>query len=136
MGAVPALLGLMHASPGDAPRAFYSGTQHHPIYVEHIAPPRDAVSAKAPVIMVHGGFHNGNCYLVTPDARHGWAPLFAAAGRSVFVPDWPGHGRSPMAPDFVTLNTADVMRSLILLLEQVGPAVLLVHSASGPIASI
>jgi pimeloyl-ACP methyl ester carboxylesterase len=69
-------------------RAFYSGSPHHPIYVDHIAPPHGAVSSKTPVIMVHGGFHNGSCYLATPDGRPGWAPLFAAAGHSVLVPDW------------------------------------------------
>jgi pimeloyl-ACP methyl ester carboxylesterase len=121
----------MDAMP--SPRAFYSGTPRHPIYVDYLAP-SDAAGDKTPVVMVHGGFHNGSCYLATPDGRAGWAPLFAAAGRRVFVPDWPGHGRSPMMPDFATLGTADVMASLIVLLERVGPAVLLVHSASGPIA--
>jgi pimeloyl-ACP methyl ester carboxylesterase len=133
METVPAPGGLMHEMP-KLPRAFYSGSPNHPIYVDHIAPPCDGVSTRTPVIMVHGGFHNGSCYLATPDGRPGWAVLFAAAGRSVFVPDWPGHGRSPMRPDFATLSTVDVMQSLIVLLEQVGPAVLLVHSASGPIA--
>jgi pimeloyl-ACP methyl ester carboxylesterase len=132
MDVVPGSRGIMHASP-QPPRAFYSGTQHHPLYVDHVTPPSQAASAKTPVIMLHGGFHNGSCYLATPDARPGWAPLFADAGRNIFVPDWPGHGRSPMAADFVTLSTVDVMQSLIVLLEQIGPAVLLVHSASGPI---
>jgi pimeloyl-ACP methyl ester carboxylesterase len=95
-----------------------------------VTPPSQAASAKTPVIMLHGGFHNGSCYFATPDARPGWAPLFADAGRNIFVPDWPGHGRSPMAADFVTLSTVDVMQSLIALLEQIGPAVLLVHSAT------
>jgi pimeloyl-ACP methyl ester carboxylesterase len=84
--------------------------------------------------MVHGGGHTGACYLATPDLRPGWAERFAAAGRHVFVPDWPGHGRSPMSPDFPTLGTADVAASLLALLEETGPAVLLVHSASGPMA--
>jgi pimeloyl-ACP methyl ester carboxylesterase len=84
--------------------------------------------------MIHGGGHTGACYLGTPDGRRGWADCFAAAGRRVFVPDWPGHGRSPMGPDFATLSTVEIVEALMALLEQVGPAVLLVHSASGPIA--
>lgn len=123
---------LMHASAEHAPRAFYSGTKPHPIFVDHVAPA--AAAGKTPVVMAHGGFHNGSCYLATPDLRPGWAPRFAATGRHVFVPDWPGHGRSPIGPDFPSLGTADVVASLVVLLELVGPAVLVVHSASGPMA--
>lgn len=130
MGAVPAPGHVMHSSIANLPGAFYSGTQRHPIFVDHLP----AAGARPPVVMVHGGFHNGSCYLATPDLRPGWAPRFAAAGHAVFVPDWPGHGRSPMGPDFTTLGAADVMASLVVLLERIGPAILLVHSASGPIA--
>ncbi|MBR0714535.1 alpha/beta fold hydrolase [Bradyrhizobium liaoningense] len=84
--------------------------------------------------MVHGAAHTGTCYMATPDLRPGWAPRFAATGRHVFVPDWPGHGRSPQRADFPSLGTADVANSLLVLLEEIGPAVLLVHSASGPMA--
>jgi pimeloyl-ACP methyl ester carboxylesterase len=133
MDAVPARRLLMPATSGSEPPAFYAGTAAHPLYVDHISAPK-AVPGKPPVVMVHGGGHTGACYLATPDGRPGWAHLFAAAGRGVFVPDWPGHGRSPMAPDFAELGTADVTRALLTLLERVGPAVLLVHSASGPMA--
>ena len=124
---------LNDASPDEAARSFYSGTSTHPIYVDHCRRQSNG-PAKAPVVMVHGGYHSGTCYLTTPDLRPGWAPRFAAAGRDVFVPDWPGHGRSPIGPDFPTLGTADVAQSLLVLLEEIGPAVLLVHSASGPMA--
>jgi pimeloyl-ACP methyl ester carboxylesterase len=133
MDAVPARGLLMPATSASMPPAFYSGTAAHPIYVDHVCPAKPA-SGKPPVVMVHGGGHTGACYLATPDGRPGWAHRFAAASRSVFVPDWPGHGRSPMGPDFPKLGTADVARALLTLLEQVGPAVLLVHSASGPMA--
>lgn len=116
----------------EMPRSFYAGTQTHPIYVDHVKPRQAA--GKIPVVMVHGGGHTGTCYLATPDLRPGWAERFAATGRSVFVPDWPGHGRSPMAEDFPKLGTADVANALLALLDEVGPAVLLVHSASGPMA--
>ncbi len=121
------------AASEDLPRVHYSGAASHPIYVDcQWAPVRGGT--KPGVVMVHGGGHTGSCYLTTPDLRPGWAPRFAAAGRDVFVPDWPGHGRSPMRPDFPTLGTADVATALVSLLEEIGPAVLLVHSASGPIA--
>lgn len=133
MDAVPARREFMLASLDSAPPAFYAGTAAHPMYVDHVRPAQPA-PGKRPVVMVHGGGHTGACYLATPDLRPGWAQRFAAAGRSVLVPDWPGHGRSPMGPDFPRLGTADVARALLGLLERVGPQVLLVHSASGPMA--
>ena len=133
MDAVPAQREFMLRSWDNAPAAFYAGAAAHPIYVDHVRP-TERVPGKAPVVMVHGGGHTGACYLATPDLRPGWAPRFAATGRSVFVPDWPGHGRSPMGPDFARLGTQDVASALLGLLERVGPAVLLVHSASGPMA--
>jgi pimeloyl-ACP methyl ester carboxylesterase len=131
MDAVPARRTRLRAAADDAPRCFYSGTDSHPIYVDQVSAIR-TLPGKTPVVMVHGGGHTGSCYLATPDRRPGWAPRFAASGRDVFVPDWPGHGRSPMPPDFATLGTTDVAAALLKLLEEVGPAVLLVHSASGP----
>jgi len=112
---------------------FYSGSQDHPVYVDHIPPaPRNA--QKFPIVMVHGGGHTGSCYLATPDGRPGWASVFAAQGYDVFVPDWPGHGRSPMNADFARLGTQEIATSLLALLEHIGPAILMVHSASGPMA--
>lgn len=112
-------------------RAFFSGTAKRPIYVDHLA----ATSRKGrPVIMVHGGCHTGQCYLATPDGREGWAPRFAAAGRDVYVVDWPGHGRSPRCEDLARLPTREIADAIMALAVAVGPAVLLVHSASGPMA--
>jgi pimeloyl-ACP methyl ester carboxylesterase len=124
---------VMDALHGHEARCFYSGTETHPIYVDHVRPPPGA-PGKMPILAVHGAGHTGSCYLATPDLRAGWAVRFAAAGRDVFVPDWPGHGRSPQRPDFPRLGTADVAMSLLALLEEIGPAVLVVHSASGPMA--
>jgi pimeloyl-ACP methyl ester carboxylesterase len=119
---------------GRKPPCFHSGTAEHPLYVDYLPPPeKENLSSKLPVVMVHGAAHTGACYLATPDLRPGWAPRFASAGRHVFVPDWPGHGRSPPRADFATLGSKDIATSLLVLLEEVGPAVLLVHSASGPI---
>jgi pimeloyl-ACP methyl ester carboxylesterase len=114
-------------------RCFYSGTPAHPIFVDALSA-QGGVPAKPPVIMIHGGCHTGACYLSTPDDRPGWAPIFAAAGHEVFAPDWPGHGRSPMRPDFATLSTLEIAQSLLALAAEVGPSILVVHSASGPMA--
>ncbi|UWU75283.1 alpha/beta fold hydrolase [Bradyrhizobium huanghuaihaiense] len=133
MEATPARRSAKDPSCEREVRCFYAGTGAHPVYVDHVPSPR-AATGRAPVVMVHGGGHTGTCYLATPDGRPGWAVRFAAAGRDVFVPDWPGHGRSPQPADFPRLGTADVATSLLALVEQIGPAVLLVHSASGPMA--
>jgi pimeloyl-ACP methyl ester carboxylesterase len=113
-------------------RAFFAGTDRRPIYVDHIA--SEGEGRGLPVVMVHGGCHTGLCYLATPDGRDGWATLFARAGRDVFVVDWPGHGRSPVCEDLPRLSTAEIAESIEDLIRSIGPAVLLVHSASGPMA--
>jgi len=113
-------------------RAFFSGTNNRPVYVDHVAP---AGGRKAhPVIMVHGGCHTGQCYLATPDGRDGWATHFSQAGRDVYVIDWPGHGLSPACADLARLPTREIAEAILALVMAVGPAVLLVHSASGPMA--
>jgi pimeloyl-ACP methyl ester carboxylesterase len=133
MDAVPIRQRRPHAMPDHAPRCWYSGTDAHPVFVEHVRA-QGPQRRETQIVMVHGGGHTGTCYITTPDLRPGWAHRFAAAGHDVFVPDWPGHGRSPMRPDFPALSTADVARALLALLEDIGPAIVLAHSASGPMA--
>lgn len=113
-------------------RCFYSGLPSHPIYVEGLRARGD--SSKPPVIMVHGGAHTGSCYVSTPDLRPGWLALFADAGHDAYAIDLPGHGRSPMGPDFATLSTLQIASSVLAVVEAIGPAILIVHSAGGPIA--
>ena len=86
---------------------------------------------KPPLVLVHGAGHNGACYLQTPDGRPGWAQYFAQAGYDVYVPDWPGMGRSGrMEPSRLTGGI--VAAALGVLLERLGrPAALLTHSMSG-----
>jgi pimeloyl-ACP methyl ester carboxylesterase len=112
---------------------FYSGTDENPIYVDHI-PARSAATTKDPIVMLHGAFHTGAAYLTTPDGREGWAPYFASRGHDVYVVDWPGHGRSPSNENFSKLSTEKIARSIAVLVDEIGPAIVLAHSAGGPLA--
>lgn len=129
---------LMPASMNPAPssgsysiRSLFTGAERHPIYADHLCP--EVRLYRYPVVMIHGGCNTGTCFLVTPDGRPGWAHDFAAAGIETYVVDWPGHGRSPMRANFLHLSSRDVRASLGLMLEEIGPAILLGHSAGGPL---
>jgi pimeloyl-ACP methyl ester carboxylesterase len=67
------------------------------MYVEWEAPPEQ--SGGVPWVLVHGGGGQGTDYLTTPDGRPGWSRLLVEHGHTVYVPDRPGHGRSPHHPD-------------------------------------
>ena len=47
-----------------------------------------------PIVLVHGGGQTGTNFLRTPDGRPGWAEFFLQEGYTVYVIDWPGHGKS------------------------------------------
>jgi pimeloyl-ACP methyl ester carboxylesterase len=111
--------------------AFFSGTAANPIYVDRIIADQHD-HRRLPV--VHGGCHTGLCYLSTPDGRRGWADYFARAGHEVYVVDWPSHGRSPQSKHLAALSTQEIAESLLALVAAVGRTILLVHSASGPMA--
>ena len=110
--------------PDFGARCLYSGTPDRPIYAAIVAAAPNT-PRRTPVVMVHGGCHTGACYLATPDGR---------AGHDVYAVDWPGHGRSPACADLPQLATRAIAASIRVLVEAIGPAVLLVHSASGPMA--
>jgi len=55
-------------------------------------------------------------------------------GHDVYAVDWPGHGRAPSVSDLAGLSTREIAASISVLLDAIGPAILLVHSASGPMA--
>ena len=123
----------IHSPAARGARCLYSGTAERPIYADITAAAPDA-PRRHPIVMVHGGCHTGACYIATPDGRAGWAGRFARDGHDVYTIDWPGHGRSPACADLPTLSTREIAQSIQVLLEDIGPAVLLVHSASGPMA--
>ncbi|SER09346.1 Pimeloyl-ACP methyl ester carboxylesterase [Faunimonas pinastri] len=112
-------------------QSLFSGTRQHPIYADRFIPQQRTL--RYPVIMIHGGCNTGTCFTITPDGRRGWAQDFARAGIEVFVIDWPGHGRSPMRADFLNLSSRDVRNSIAEMLTDIGPSVLLAHSAGGPL---
>jgi pimeloyl-ACP methyl ester carboxylesterase len=66
------------------------------MYVEWLAPTE--VTKPYPIVLVHGGGGQGTDYLGTPDGRAGWAQMLVEEGWAVYVPDRPGHGRSPLDP--------------------------------------
>lgn len=110
----------------------YSGTSEHPVYADRIA--SSSAGGRLPIVMIHGGFHNGSAFLATPDGRAGWADHFAVRGHDVYVADWPSHGRSPGRTDLTQLSTSDVARALGVLVSEVGPAIVMAHSAGAPSA--
>jgi len=71
--------------PAVSHHCFFSGTDAQPIYFDRLrrADAVQASSRPAPIVMLHGAFHTGACYLATPDGREGWAPWFARQGRTV-----------------------------------------------------
>jgi pimeloyl-ACP methyl ester carboxylesterase len=82
--------------------------------------------------MVHGGFHTGASYLVTPDGRPGWASLFAIRGYQVVVVDLPGFGRSGYVPES-ELTGELICAALAALIDELEvPVALFTHSMSGP----
>lgn len=60
------------------------------MYVRYMVPPQ----AKTAVVMIHGMALTGKCWETTPDGRLGWDEYFVRQGRSVYVADQVGRGRS------------------------------------------
>jgi len=100
------------------------------IYYEKITP--DIIKQDESIILIHGGAHTGSCYKTTPDGRDGWAYYFAEKGFEVFIPDWPGSGRSGYVP-LEKINGKLVVDGLLKLVEKIdGKIILVTHSMSGP----
>lgn len=104
------------------------------VFADRLIPNED--SGKQPVVMIHGGGHSGACYLLTADNRPGWAYRFVDAGYPVWLPDWPGCGRSGDVP-FAELTGTRVCDALGAVLAEAaktsgtGRVVVMTHSMSG-----
>ncbi len=125
------------AQPGAANlrrTCIYSGSPEWPVYADVLMATCPSAQRKLPVVMLHGAFHTGSVFLTTPDGRAGWAFAFVDRGHDVYIPDWPGHGRSALNAPLSALSTEDAAMSLAVLVKAIGPAILVAHSAAGPIA--
>lgn len=93
-------------------------------------------SKGTPIVAIHGGGHSGACYLLTADNRPGWAHRFVQSGYPVWLPDWPGCGRSGDVA-LEELTGERVCAALAAVIEQAaeasptGQVTLLTHSMSG-----
>jgi pimeloyl-ACP methyl ester carboxylesterase len=99
--------------------------------VRSTVPAAPAAARKTPLLFIHGGSHTGACFERTPDGREGWAAIAAARGRTAYVYDWPGHGTRPQPTDYATMSMQTVAADVVNVLEEIGPAVLVVHSMGG-----
>ena len=110
---------------------FFVGSEPYPMYVESFTP--EMPTHKFPIVLIHGGVHTGAGYVSTPDGREGWAIYFVRHGWKTYVVDMPGHGRSPMPPEFSTMPLQRVVDDNIALLQKIGRSVVLVHSLTGAV---
>jgi len=122
--------GVAAAAPPESAVILSQGLiESPPTYFDVLSPAGGAT--KPPVVMICGGAHTGACYLSTADGRPGWAHVFARAGHTVVLPDWPGVGRSGyIAFDKITGDmVVDGIGQVIASLRQ--PAIVVTHSMAG-----
>lgn len=110
----------------------YGGAAEFPIYADVLTPHSD--KGRIPLVFIHGAFHTGSCYLQTPDGRPGWAHYMARKGWPCYVIDWPGHGRSSSHVPVHQISSRHIVESLACFLQNMGPVILVAHSAGGPLA--
>jgi pimeloyl-ACP methyl ester carboxylesterase len=129
-GALVASDGAAAAAPEGAAVILSQGLiEAPPTYFDVLEPSGGAT--KPPVVMICGGAHTGACYLATADGRPGWAHVFAQAGYTVVLPDWPGVGRSG-AVAFDTITGDMVVDGVGQVIASLGrPAIVMTHSMSG-----
>src|ERR687887_2351060 len=109
---------------------FFVGNWPYHMYVEYQQPAPGAPKRPLPVAFFHGGMGTGQTYWSTPDGRKGWAHHLAELGWTVYVVDWPGHGRSGFPPDYGSMPYERVVEAGLALLDRIGPAILVTHSMS------
>jgi len=65
-------------------------------YIEKATPANKKY--KYPIVLMHGGGHNGQVYMTTPDGREGWFHSFIRRGFEVYVVDGSNRGRASWDP--------------------------------------
>jgi pimeloyl-ACP methyl ester carboxylesterase len=110
---------------------FFVGLQPFPMYVEAFIPAKP--THKTPIVLVHGCCTTGAGFVSTPDGREGWAKYFVQQGWKTYVVDLPGHGRSPMPPEYPTMSLQRAVDDNVALLKKIGRSVFIVHSMGGMI---
>lgn len=105
---------------------FFFSPPPHNMYVEAFGQKNKKVC-----LFIHGGYHSGVCWNLTPDNRPGWGRLAAEHGYWSLITDMPGVGRSG-AVDFKDINSAFVIDGYQKMIESIdGEVTLFVHSLSG-----
>ncbi len=123
--------------PAETPRVaftegnFFAGPQPYAMYVEYFLPVKP--THQTPIVLIHGCCTTGAGFVSTPDGREGWAKYFVRHGWKTYVVDQPGHGRSPMPPDYATMSLQHAVDDNVALVKKIGRSVFLVHSIGGMI---
>ena len=65
-------------------------------YIEKASPAKKKY--KYPIVLMHGGGHNAQVYMTTPDGREGWFHSFLRRGLEVYVVDGSNRGRAGWDP--------------------------------------
>jgi pimeloyl-ACP methyl ester carboxylesterase len=110
---------------------FFVGAEPFPMYVEYFLPAKPTHAT--PIVLIHGCCTTGAGFVSTPDGREGWAKYFVRHGWKTYVVDQPGHGRSPMPPDYPTMSLQHAVDDNVALVKKIGRSVFLVHSIGGMI---
>ncbi|MCI0142066.1 alpha/beta fold hydrolase [Arthrobacter bambusae] len=106
-----------------------------PMYVQRrlggVGPSRSGPA----IVLIPGGCHTGMCWTTTPDGRPGWGRLLAVAGRTNYVVDWPGTGRSRRDEGYTTQGAGPTVDVIAQLLGRLDDVVVIAHSIGAPLAA-
>lgn len=62
---------------------FFVGAIPYQMYVQYYRPSQD--QNLVPIVLLHGAFHTGTCFVKTPDNRQGWAAYLAELGYPTYI---------------------------------------------------
>jgi pimeloyl-ACP methyl ester carboxylesterase len=91
------------------------------MYVERLQPRK--VTARYPIVLIHGAAQTATNWLSTPDGRKGWADYFVEQGYVVYMVDQPARGRSAWHPDHnggLRMFTAQQLERLFTASRELG----------------